>query len=232
MGVGSFVLILDIFILYFFSDIVKIVTFSVKGLLVELGYQPTVQYWEILYKDIAVLDMPTVYPSLIFSVTLLVFSTLLIIFSLVIPKFPRLLAVYLIFLSIINIVSAAFFILFSDRFPYIILDFSVLYLGTVVGLWVLIPIILAISLYSLPANLLSKMLFILFNVAYSIIFGAVRYAAFLFLMDDYSVIFMAVFYFAFGPIFDFVYLVGFYTLFVSNLADGIRYSFERWRWLY
>lgn len=227
-----FVIILDIVLLIIFPEIVRVVSFSVKNLLSELGYQPSVQYWEIIYRQIAVLDMPAIYPTLKFSVGVLIFSTLLIILVLIIPRFPRLLAVYLVFLSLINIVSAFFFIVLPYEFPYSIAEFSILYLGTEVGLWVLLPPILALALYTLPTNLTSKILFILFNLAYSIIFGAVRYAAFLFLMDDFSVLFMALFYFAFGPLFDFVYLVGFYTLFVSNLADGIRYSFERWRWLF
>jgi hypothetical protein len=229
-------------ILLFYPDIIRVFTSSVKYWLLDLGYQPVELSWTMLQTDIPILnlltrevpilDMPTVYPTPLFATTILLLSVILIIIVLLVPKFPRLLAVYLIFLSIINVMSAIFFILFPHQFPYTIAEFSILYIGTEIALWIMIPMILAIALYSLPSNLASKFIFILFNVVYSIVFGAIRYAAFLFMLDDYSVVFMALFYFAFGPLFDFVYLVGFYTLYASNLAEVTRHSFQRWRWLY
>jgi hypothetical protein len=91
------------------------------------------------------------------------FSTLLIVFVLAINKVPRLLAVYLTFISIINAISACFFILTPLDFPYTIADFCMLYIGTEVGLWLLIPVILSIALYAMPASLTSKFLFIVFK---------------------------------------------------------------------
>jgi len=149
-----------------------------------------------------------------------------------VTRFPRLFAAYIVFVSIVNAVSAAFFVLVPMDFPYDIGTFCMLYIGTEVGLWMLIPVILAIALYSTPTSLYSKVLFIVFNVAYSIIFGTVRYLVFLSALQDYSVLYMALFYFLIGPLFDFVYLVGFYTLYVSNLSELIQHSFRRWKWLY
>jgi len=226
------ILLLDVVVFIYYPQIVKLVTISVKNVLMALGYFPSIFYWKMLYRPIDVLDMPTVYPTPAHAVGMLIFSTLLIVFVLAINKVPRLLAVYLTFISIINAISACFFILTPLDFPYTIADFCMLYIGTEVGLWLLIPVILSIALYAMPASLTSKFLFIVFNLVYSIIFGTVRYLVFLSLMQDYSVIWMFSFYFAFGPLFDYVYLVGFYTLFVSNLSEVISTSFERWRWLY
>ncbi|MDP8223310.1 MAG: hypothetical protein P9L99_08125 [Candidatus Lernaella stagnicola] len=227
-----FVLLLDIVIFIFYPDIVDYLTLKVRNVLVTLGYYPTIFHWKMLWRPIAALDMPTVYPSPLFSVGMLIFSTLLIVVVIAVSRFPRLFAAFLTFLSIVNGVSAAFFILTPMEFPYTIGDFCMLYIGTEVGLWILIPVILAIALYSTPTTLASKVLFIVFNVAYSIIFGTVRYLVFLSAMQDHSVLFMAEFYFIFGPLFDFVYVVGFYTLYVSNLSELIQHSFRRWKWLY
>jgi hypothetical protein len=227
-----FVLLLDVVIFIFYPTIIEVVTLSVRNVLLSLGYFPTIFQWKMLWRPIMALDMPTVFPSTMFSVGVLIFSTLLTIVVIVFSRFPRLFAAYLVFLSIINGVSAAFFILTPMDFPYDIGTFCMLYIGTEVGLWILIPVILAIALYSTPTTLISKILFILFNVAYSVIFGTVRYLVFLSALHDHSVLFMAVFYFVFGPLFDFVYVVGFYTLYVSNLSELIQHSFRRWKWLY
>jgi len=74
-----FVALLDVVIFIFFPKIVEIVTYSVKNVLVSLGYYPTVFYWKMLYRPIAALDLPTVYPTPMFAVGMLVFSVVLMI---------------------------------------------------------------------------------------------------------------------------------------------------------
>jgi hypothetical protein len=226
------VFLLELLIFYIHPYIVDIMVYATRNFLADLGYQANVIHWEMLYRHIPVLDLPTVLPSPGMCLTVIVGSVILVIAGFVIPKFPRLLAVYITFLSIINICSAVFFLWVPEQFPYTVGVFSMLYIGTEVGLWILIPMVLAIALYSMPESLGFKLLFILFNLIYSIFFGTIRFAAFLFLLEDYSVIFMAIYYFAFGPLFDFVYLVGFYSLFMSNLSESAGQGFRRWKWLY
>ncbi len=227
-----FVFVLEVLLIVFHPFLVQALVYSTRNVLTALGYHPTVVFWRMLYRSLPLIDLPTVYPTPLFSAGLFLVSILLPLVMFLIKKVPRMFAGYMLYLSVINASSAAFFILAPHKFPYDISIFSMLYTGTVVGLWILIPVILVMALYSLPTSIVPKMLFILFNVVYAMIFALIRYIFFLICLEDGSVIFMALFYFALGPLFDFVYLVGFYTYYVSNLSEAIRFSRRRWRWLY
>jgi hypothetical protein len=67
---------------------------------------------------------------------------------------------------------------------------------------------------------------------YSIIFGSLRYIVYIFILREFSYLFMAIIFFMFGPFFDFVYIVSFYSVFVSNLAVKIQGDESKWGWLY
>ena len=59
-----------------------------------------------------------------------------------------------------------------------------------------------------------------------------RYTLFLYLLSRYSMLYMTVMYFTFGPMFDFLYLVMLYGLFINrmvNLYDSAKGK-EEWEW--
>lgn len=62
-----------------------------------------------------------------------------------------------------------------------------------------------------------KLLTLLAVMLYSIVFGTVRYVIFIWLLYRFSVIYMAFFYFIIGPMFDFLYLVMIYAVFVDRM---------------
>lgn len=148
-----------------------------------------------------------------------------------IKKMPRPLMVWSGFVAVINAIASAYFILWPHLFPYDVGQFSLLYLGTELGIWLMVPIVLAAAVAPLPAPFLEKATVILLTLIYSIIFGVVRYVVFLFLLYKISILYMAVMFFSFGPLFDFVYIVGFYSYYGKILSLRLKHDEEAWQWL-
>ena len=78
-----------------------------------------------------------------------------------------------------------------------------------------------------------KLLTVLAVMLYSIVFGTVRYMVFLYFLYRFSMIYMALFYFMIGPMFDFLYLVMIYAVFVNRMIGvyDSRKGKEAWKWL-
>ena len=78
-----------------------------------------------------------------------------------------------------------------------------------------------------------KLLTALAVMRYSIVFGTVRYMVFLYFLYRFSMIYMALFYFMIGPMFDFLYLVMIYAVFVNRMIGvyDSRKGKEAWKWL-
>jgi hypothetical protein len=136
------------------------------------------------------------------------------------------------FVAVINAISSAYFIVCPHLFPYDIGQFSMLYQGTELGTWLMIPIVMGAALAPLPAPFIEKAGVVAATMAYSIIFGIVRYVVFLFLLYKVSVLYMAVMVFSFGPLFDFVYIVGFYSYYGKVIALRLKRDEDAWLWLY
>jgi hypothetical protein len=149
-----------------------------------------------------------------------------------IRKIPRPIMVWTAFVAVINAISSAYFIVCPHLFPYDIGHFSVLYLGTVLGVWLMIPIVMGAALAPLPAPFFEKAGVVATTLAYAVIFGIVRYVVFLFLLYKASVLYMAVLFFSFGPLFDFVYIVSFYSYYGKVLALRLKRDEDAWQWLY
>lgn len=147
-------------------------------------------------------------------------------------RIPRPIMVWTAFVAIINAISSAYFIVCPHLFPYDIGQFSMLYQGTELGTWLMIPIVMGAALAPLPAPFIEKAGVVAATMAYSIIFGIVRYVVFLFLLYKVSVLYMAVMVFSFGPLFDFVYIVGFYSYYGKVIALRLKRDEDAWLWLY
>ena len=147
-------------------------------------------------------------------------------------KYYRPVGLWIIFLSGITILSSVVFILLPHTFPYTVLKFSELYVTTEVGMWLFVPLVMGMSLLPVPAGILSKGAVIILSVLYSVVFGVMRYIVFLFVISEWSYIFMPVLYFAFGPLLDFVYVVGIYSLYVSKVSERIAQDYRVWKWVF
>lgn len=181
--------------------------------------------------DVLIVDLPGRYPTAMISLVNFFVSLILII---LLPRLRagRNIAIYIFFLAIINIVSALFFTIAPFDFPYSNQDYSELYIKSEVSIWLFIPIALGIAIAPLPASVFPKILLVILTLTYSVIFGTLRYIIFLFIISKFSVIYMALLFFAFGPLIDFIYIVGFYSFYVSRLAQKLKGNEPVWKWLY
>ncbi|MCE5194227.1 MAG: hypothetical protein LLF28_02045 [Nitrospiraceae bacterium] len=181
-------------------------------------------------KDIYILSMPEKYPEPLLPPALFLFS-LLSIFLIIKTKLPAPVVIWIVYSSIVNLISSIFFIFFYDQFPYNIEAFTELYIKTEVNIWIFIPIIMGMALSSLPSRIFSKVGLVVLTIIYSMILGLIRYVAFIYVLADFSLIFMPLLFFAFGPFMDFVYIVGMYSLYISNYAKKIGKDLRIWKWL-
>ena len=78
----------------------------------------------------------------------------------------------------------------------------------------------------------SKMITMLATLVYSLVFGTVRYVVFLFIIGKISLLYMAILFFVLGPLVDFVYIVGIYSVYAARLAKKIKGNFTLWKWSY
>jgi hypothetical protein len=184
-----------------------------------------------LLGNVSIVTVPGSYPSVLTSLINFIVC-LIMIFFLPKTKIGRNFAIIAVFWALINLSSVLFFSITPFEFPYTVEDYSELYIKSEVSMWFFIPFILGIAFLPLPSSFIPKLLIIMFTAVYSIIFGTLRYVAFLFIVSKFSVIYMAILFFAFGPLIDFVYIVGIYSYYTYFLAKKLKRNEEVWKWLY
>ena len=184
-----------------------------------------------LIGNVSIVAVPGSYPSVL--TCLINFIVCLgMIFILPKTKIGRNFAIISVFWALINLTSVLFFSITPFEFPYIVEDYSELYMKSEVSMWLFIPFILGIAFLPLPSSFIPKILIIVFTAVYSIIFGTLRYIVFLFIVSKFSVLYMAILFFAFGPLIDFVYIVGIYCYYTYYLAKKLKDDDSIWKWLY
>ena len=228
-----FVAVCDALIVIYYKPLLAGFAEQVSQLAALAGVPTTVTYWRFLpvwVTQMPVLDAPASFPS--HRLSLITFIVGVVVVALVprIRQVPKVVRVYVVFLSLLMSASAVFFLFFPHRFPYDVVDFALLYMGTQFGMWLLMPLVMGVALAMLPSPVLEKLLVILATVAYGALFGAIRYACFLYLLQKLSVLSMATMFFAFGPLIDFVYMVSIYSIYVNIVALRLRDRPEVWRW--
>lgn len=142
-------------------------------------------------------------------------------------------AVYLLLSMMTHVVSCTFFLFGTHVFPYQMEDFSELYISQQISIWLLFIILTGlVTGFVGNQGFFYKILTFFAIMAYSLVFGVVRYIVFLFVLEQYSMLYMAVMFFVFGPLFDFLYLVWIYSFFVNKMIlyyDSDR-GREAWKW--
>jgi len=91
---------------------------------------------------------------------------------------------------------------------------------------------MGLAVLPLPSSLVSKCVTLGITFCYSLVFGTLRYAVFLFVLTKASLLYMAVLFFVLGPLVDFVYIVGIYGVHVTRLAKKMRGDYASWKWSY
>ena len=73
---------------------------------------------------------------------------------------------------------------------------------------------------------------IIFGVVSAYTFGIIRYILFLYILQRFSVLYMALMFFVFGPFFDFLYLVGIYSIFMNKMIELYESQAGKDEWLW
>jgi hypothetical protein len=183
-----------------------------------------------LVETMPVLTTVYSFPDKEFSLICLLLATMALVVVPSLKRVPRALVIYTCFFAMLTVASGAFFILTPELFPYDMSEFSRLYMGTELGIWFMLPLVMGLALGPVPAPLGEKAFIILVNLAYSLVFGAVRLAAFVIVLREASVFFMAGLFFALGPFVDFVYVVAIYGLYLNRVSLRLRGSEGVWQW--
>ncbi len=227
------VAVMDFLVAWFHRPLLERFVGLVARMLEACGIETVPTIWTFLphwVTHMPVLDAPGVFPSPRYALTAFVIYVLIVAIVPHLKPVPKAIRIYVVFLSLLNVASAGFFILAPHLFPYDVLDFSLLYMGTQFGIWLLLPVVMGVALAPLPSATVEKVLVILFTVVYATVFGAVRYASFLYLLNEVTVLHMAAMFFALGPLIDFVYLVAIYAVYVNIVALRLRRRPEIWQW--
>lgn len=179
------------------------------------------------------IDMPTVYPT--FSFVAANLGVILVVMLLLVTgkRKGHPTAIYLFLSLLTHVVSCVFFIFGEDFFPYDMRDFSELYISQQISLWLIFILLTGlITGFIGGKGYLYKCLTFFVTMLYSFCFGAIRYIVFLYVLHRFSILYMAVMFFVLGPLFDFLYLVGIYSIFVNKMTKYYDSNKRRgeWRW--
>ena len=125
---------------------------------------------------------------------------------------------YLIVYNLLLIAGSAYYLLFFGQPGYDADDFSRLYLRTVVTIWLVTPAFMGVMSLTLPFSALEQVGLVVISLVYDMVFSAVRYALFVWLLVHLGAVVMANLYLFLGPLLDVIYLVGIFAVFVLRLT--------------
>ncbi len=187
---------------------------------------------EFMWTSIYCVDSLAVYPTWTYAfISSLVCGVLLIVLPLI-KKIPAPASYWFFYLILVQFVSSLFFLFFASYFPYTIFDYTSLYIKVELVMWMVIPVIVPMAVIVYPANFFHKFLLVTGTLLYSIVLGAMRMGILIMILEYGTIMFMAFAFFILGALLDFVYITGFFSLFMSRLAHDISGRKQIWRWLY
>ncbi|MDR3348381.1 MAG: hypothetical protein LBO03_02040 [Acidaminococcales bacterium] len=219
--------------LFFYPEITEKICVIAKNVLDPYYYADSVSVLSRKYIEgigpLFYVQVPASYPSYLFSLGNAVVTLFLLAVLPNIEKFKPFL-IFSLILCTVHIVSSLYFLLFPAYFPYTGGDYSQLYMLQEISIWIFMPVIMGLAVLPMPVSIFLKALVMVFIYLYSLLFGLVRYIVFLMIVSKISMIYMALLFFALGPLIDFIYAVGIYTLFVNRIAKNLAEDFSLWRW--
>lgn len=182
---------------------------------------------------IEVVDLPTIYPQIGFTILNFLVILLLILFCCTGSRKGRPISIFLTIIFVIHTINCIYFVFASNYFPYTAFDYSNLYIKQQIGIWIAFIVMMGLVTATQGRKALLYRLLAFFSVlVYSFLFGFIRYILFLYIIEEFSIIYMALMFFALGPFFDFLYLVGIYGFFMNKIIDFYESpkGKEEWEW--
>lgn len=178
-----------------------------------------VQIEIIILGVIEYIDLPTVYPEISFTFLNLIVTIILILFVSTGSRKGNITSIFLTIALFTHLVNCIYFIFAANYFPYSAFQYSDLYMKQQVGIWIMFIILVGLLTGCFGRiGLLYKIFMFVGTMLYSIVFGIVRYVLFLYILQRFSILYMALMFFVFGPFFDFLYLVGMYSIFANRMV--------------
>lgn len=235
--------VLPCFVLFMLSytKISYIISLWVKQALSNSGLEGVIgiSYSEFLpvLGGVFYVHLPSTMPSL-HEVELNIFITLVLIsilfFFLRGKKGGTPFTIYFLMILFTHLISSIYFMFAMEYFPYSASQYSELYMLQQTGIWisfiVLSGLIAGVVGY---ANTIVNITFFLTTMMYSFVFGCVRYLTFLFIITSGSSLYMTTLFFTLGPLYDFLYFVFIYSIYVNiqikSYDTGTRRS--DWQWM-
>ena len=217
---------------------------KLTGIIAEMGISVLRSVWpnrffeikQCDFSGLAVMnyiDIPTVYPNITFSFWNLVIVFIGLLFLGLGPRKGKPIAIYFMMDMIVHLTNCVYFVFAAEYFPFSATDYSELYIKQQLGIW-LAFIVLAALVTSFLGNKGYGYRIMTFagTMVYSLIYGVVRYIVFLYVLMRFSILYMALMFFVLGPLFDFLYLVSFYSIFINRMVKlyDSREGRGEWRW--
>ncbi len=182
--------------------------------------------------DVFFVDMSGTSPTASFALINLVVSLLSIVFITRLQSQARSFIIFVNMAMFVHAVASAFFLLWPEYFPYILTDYSELYMEQQISLWIMIPIIAGFATGMIRAPLPAKLLAFYTTLAFSFVFGVCRYVVYMAALNWLTALYMATLFFTLGVLFDFMQVVCVYSVFVKYASSYIGSSKEAkiWQW--
>lgn len=236
-----FVLPCLLLFLFFFSELTLALSTSIRDSLasffpadtIQIAYRPFLPF----FGGVHFVELPNRLPTgEATAVNLIV--TLLglfgILFSSRHKKGGTPISIYAMIILLLHLVSCIFFLFAKEFFPYTVSEYSELYMLQQVGLWLafifMAGVIAGVFGYGKTGG---RLLLFLSIMAYSLLFGCVRYIVFLFILAKGSTLYMTSLFFSLGPMFDFIYFVFLYSIFINSRIEHFNYGEGQadWQWM-
>lgn len=222
--------------LFSYSKITLLLSKWVVGILsdivpeVEVG----ISKGDFLYYfgEVHFVTLPSKLPSFTFIIINLIITMILLLVFSVVKDGAKPVAIYATIALLVHLVSCSFFLFLKDRFPYSLAQYSELYMQQQVGIWLSFFVIAGLVSGFIRHSGISKYLMLFMVIAYSFLFGCLRYIVFLVFLLKASSLYMAMLFFSFGPFFDFLYLVCIYSIYINNLTFKFhdKEGGAEWHW--
>ena len=144
------------------------------------------------------------------------------------------LPIYFSMILLIHLVSVVYFLFARYYFPYTAAKYSELYIKQQVVIWLALMIVSGFVLGIIGFGNIKRRILLYFGlIGYSFVFGIVRFITFTYIVSAGSSLYMASLFFTLGPLYDFLYFIFLYSIFVNKEIRYFGYGEGRydWQWL-
>lgn len=178
-------------------------------------------------------DLAGSLPTRVFSIINLAVSALVLLLAGIFRKSGfRSFIIFLCMAMFVHLISSLFFIFFPEYFPYTLKNYSELYMEQQIAIWLCIAGISGFAISLIYTHIFAKIVTFLATLAYSFVYGVVRYVIYLVILHYFSSLYMATLFFTLGVVFDFLQMVFIYILYVqyASRTFGSQKEGSLWKW--